>query len=163
MVTFPTTNLFTPAPKKSYRSIMETNTWNAHPTVRGFLFLLLVCSAAVTVVAAAGPGNVSMTIAQGPDLNVTNHSFTDTEILKNYAATPTPITIIKAELTAETLSGPRYMAFGPSSIGISIDPRLLAVCFAIVLVCIVAWFIVMRKRGEDAEAPAERTDEERKD
>jgi hypothetical protein len=147
--TLPTTNLFTPVPKNFCGSFMATNTWRAR-TARGvFLVLLLACSFVVTAVTAAGPDNVTRIKTPGPDLNVTNHSFTDAEMTRNYAVTPTPITIFRAELTAETLPGPRYMAFGPSVIGLSIDPRLLAMCFAVVLVGLVIWFVVLRKRGGD--------------
>jgi hypothetical protein len=135
---------------------MATDTWRTH-TARGvFLLLLLACSFVVTAVTAAGPDNVMRIKAPGPDLNITNHSFTNAEMTRDYAVTPTPITIFRAEVTAETLPGPRYMAFGPSVISLSIGPRLLAVCFAVVLVGLVVWFMVLRRRSR------EETEEEKK-
>ncbi|MCK9632482.1 MAG: hypothetical protein M0R30_12695 [Methanoregula sp.] len=142
---------------------MATKTWSIHPARNAFLLLLLVCSVAVTIVAAAGPGNMSIAIAPEPDLNVTNYSFSDTELTEDIVITPTPVTIIRAELTAETLPGPRYMAFGPSTIDLSIDPRLLAVCFAIVIAGIVVWFVIRRKRGGNNRETAEEPEEKKKD
>lgn len=128
---------------------MATTTGGSFTGGRIFVLILLVCSAGVVAIAAAEPGNVSMMRAPGPDLNVTNHSFTGAEMTRDFAVTPTPITVFKAELTAETLPGPRYMGFGPSVIGLSIDPRLLAVCFAVVLAGLVIWFVTLRKRNGD--------------
>jgi len=163
MVTPSTTNLFTLLPKNFCWSCMTPDTGCAHPAARAFLFFLLVCSGAVTAVAAAGPGNISMAIVPEPDINVTNYSFADTALTGDIAMTPTQVTIFKAELPAETLPGPRYMAFGPSTIGLSIDPRLLAAGFALVIAGIVAGFVVLRRRGgstgETAEGPEEDTKE----
>ncbi|MGA2122324.1 MAG: hypothetical protein ABSG49_09835 [Methanoregula sp.] len=124
---------------------MATNTWRAHSAGWAFIFLLLVGSITVTEVIAAGSDPLMVMKTPGPDLNVTNHSFTDAEMMEDFAVTPTPITIFRAEVTAETLPGPRYMAFGPSIIGFSIDPRLLVMCFAVVIVSLVVWFVVLRK------------------
>ncbi|MDD4137732.1 MAG: hypothetical protein PHT99_07580 [Methanoregula sp.] len=110
------------------------------------MLLLLICSVSIIAVAAADPGNISMLITPGPNLNVTNYSLTDPGISRTSAVTPTPVTVFQAEVTAETLPGPRYMGFGPSVIGLSVDPRLLALCFAVVLVSLVIWFVSIRKR-----------------
>ena len=117
---------------------------------RGVLpVLLLACAFIVTAVSAAGPDNATTMKTPGPDLNVTNRSFTDAAWIRGYGVTPTPITIFRAEVTAKTLPGPRYMAFGPSVISLSVDPRLLAVCFAVVLVSLVVLFMVLRRRSRE--------------
>lgn len=128
---------------------MATTSGKAYPSGMFFFLFLMLGSVSIAAVTAADPGNVPVLIAPGPDLNVTNHSFTNTEMGRAYAVTPTPITIFKAEVTAETLPGPRYMAFGPSVIGFSIDPRVLAVCFAVVLIGLVIWFVGFRKHDGD--------------
>jgi len=116
---------------------------------RIFVLILLVCTDGVAAIAAAEPGNASTMRAPGPDFNITNHSVTGLEMTGTSAVTPTPITVFRAELTADTLPGPRYMGFGPSVIGLSIDPRLLAVCFAVILVGLVIRFVSLRKRNGD--------------
>ena len=116
---------------------------------RRFFLVLLICSVSIIAVAVADTGDVSMRITPGPNLNVTNLSLTDAELSGAPAVTPTPITVFQAEVTAETLPGPRYMGFGPSVIGLSIDPRLLVVCFAVVLIGLVIWFVCIRKRKGD--------------
>jgi hypothetical protein len=90
-----------------------------------------------------------MMITQGIDPNSTNLSFSGSLDVSELTVTPTPIDLFHAELDAETLPGPRYMAFGPSVIGISIDPRLLATCFAIALIILVIWFVSFRNRSEE--------------
>lgn len=128
---------------------MSTTVWRARSAIGIGFFLLLACSAAVPQVTAAGPGNVSGLITPGPELNLTSHPFTDAEMTKDYAIIPTPVTIFRAEVTAETLPGPRYMAFGPSVISLSIDPRTVATIFAIVLIGLVIWFVSFREHGGD--------------
>ncbi len=83
----------------------------------------------------------------GPDLNVTRHSLTDAEMTRDYAVTPTPVMIFRAELNESTLPGPRHIAFGPSVIGLFIDLRVLAMIFAVVFISLVVWFIGFRKGG----------------
>lgn len=117
----------------------------------GAVFLLALAACAVFApAAAAAPGNASMAVTPGPELNVTWDPAHPPEFPAQYAPSPTPVTIFRAELNNSTLPGPRYMGFGPSIIGISADPRLLAVCFAVVLVALVAWFIGYRRRGKNS-------------
>jgi hypothetical protein len=92
-----------------------------------------------------------MIITPGIHPNTTNLSLTNVEDIPEFTVTPTPLDLFHAELEAETLPGPRYMGFGPSVIGISIDPRLLAVCFAIALIALVIWFVSFRNRVNENE------------
>jgi len=118
-----------------------------HTTV----ILLLLCSFVVPACAIPAPNDSSMMVTQGVSTNITNLSFTRQGEITEFTVTPTPIDLFRAELDEETLPGPRYMAFGPSVIGISIDPRLLAVCFAIALIALVIWFVSIRNRDDKKE------------
>jgi len=55
--------------------------------------------------------------------------------------------IFRAELNQSVLPGPRYMAFGPSVIGISVNLRLLAVVFAGVFARLAARVILVMRRN----------------
>ena len=88
-------------------------------------------------------------ITPGIGLNTNNLSLTRGEDIPEFTVTPTPLDLFHAELDVETLPGPRYMGFGPSVIGISIDPRLLAVCFAVALIALVIWFVSFRNRVDE--------------
>ncbi len=105
---------------------------------------MLVCS--IATVYASVPDNATMRQMPGTNFNITR-PFTGADMVLGYAVTPTPVTIFRAELNETTLPGPRYMAFGPSVIGIAIDPWLLAVLFAAVFAGFVAWYVGFRKRG----------------
>lgn len=115
------------------------------------LVLLLLCSVVIPAGAGPTPDYPSMMITQGIDPNSTNLSFNGSMGISEFTVTPTPIDLFHAELKAETLPGPRYMAFGPSVIGISIDPRVLAACFAIALIILVIWFVSFRNGREEKE------------
>jgi hypothetical protein len=110
-----------------------------------FLVILLAGLVVAPAVTAVGQDNMSMLITPGPDYNTSNHSFTDGERIREYAADPTPVTIFRAELNESTLPGPRYMAFGPSTIGLSIDPRMLAMIAAVIFAGLAIGFIVVRR------------------
>ena len=62
-----------------------------------------------------------------------------------------PITLFRAEWNETRLPGPRYMAYGPSVIAITIDPLLLVVILATVALCGVAWYILRHRQhaGDD--------------
>lgn len=125
-----------------------------HRSIRRFssvLVLIIACSSVIPASAGLAPGNPSMIITPGIDPNTTNLSLTSGVDIPEFTVTPTPIDLIHAKLDAETLPGPRYMGFGPSVIGISIDPRLLAVCLAVALIALVIWFVSFRNRGDEKE------------
>lgn len=115
------------------------------------LVLIFLCSVVVPTYAGPIPDNQSIMITQRFDLNVTNLSSIREDNVPVFTVTPTPIDLFRAELDQETLPGPRYMAFGPSAIGISIDPRVLAVCFAVALIVLVIWFVSFRNRNNERE------------
>ncbi|MDD1685411.1 hypothetical protein [Methanoregula sp.] len=115
--------------------------------VRLFFVLLLACLIAVPAVPAAGPGNASLMTLSETDLNITYNGSVGDLVDNGYRAEPTPITIFRAELNQSTLPGPRDMGYGPSVIGLSIDPRVLAVIFAVILIGLVLWFVCFREKG----------------
>ena len=119
-----------------------------HAGVR-FLVLLLVCSALLFCVDAAGPDNGSWS-REKPDLTIANLSVNSSWEHRGYSETPAPVSVFRAELNQSTLPGPRYMGFGPSVIGLDVDPRLLATVFAIVIIGLVIWFVCFRNRREDS-------------
>jgi hypothetical protein len=119
------------------------------------VFLILVslvmagCFIPPVISAANGNGNGSWpgTLAAGPDLNITNYTFTNETIPAEYRVTREPIKL-QLELNQTTLPGPRYMAFGPSYIGVWIDPVVLVVLLiiAVFVVCLV--YYIRRTRHE---------------
>jgi hypothetical protein len=126
---------------------MSPRQGRAHHSGRVALFLMLACSIAIATVNPAVPDNATMIQTPGTNFNVTWHPFAGAEMVRDYAVSPTPVTIFRAELNETTLPGPRYMAFGPSIIGLAIDPRLLTVLFAAVFAGFIAWSVSFRKRG----------------
>ena len=68
-----------------------------------------------------------------------------------YHATLQPVTLFRAELNETSLPGPRYMAFGPSVISLSIDPLLLAILITVVALSIGAWYVIRHKRDDKGQ------------
>ncbi len=64
-----------------------------------------------------------------------------------------PITLFRAEWNETSLPGPRYMAYGPSVIAMTIDPLLLVIILATVALCGVTWYILRhrQKAGDEEE------------
>ena len=114
------------------------------------LLLLFTCSVSIPAAAGDGSGSPVLLATQGIDANLSNQSLAHGKTVPDYPEkSPTPIDIFHAELDQATLPGPRYMAFGPSIIGISVDPRVLAVCFAVAFIVLVVWFVSFRKRNDE--------------
>ena len=82
-----------------------------------------------------------------PDLNVTNGSFLNSSVPVKFQNTPEPITIFRFELNQTSLPGPRYMVFGPSTIGLSLDPVLLEGLIAVVVTAVACWYVFLKKAG----------------
>ncbi|WP_321506562.1 hypothetical protein [uncultured Methanoregula sp.] len=111
-----------------------------------FLFSLLIQAAPAAV--QDSPGRITM-LQNVPDLNRSGTSPANMTVPQEYQITPTPITIFKAEVTVGSLPGPRDMAYGPSVIGISVDPRSLAVVIVVIVIVVIGgyWFFGKRNRG----------------
>ncbi len=94
----------------------------------GFLFAIAVL---VTAIPAAGieQDHQYKGVISNPEIPEINQSEINETALEKYEKTPEPVTIFKAEVSETSLPGPRYMAFGPSFIGISVDPVGLSALF----------------------------------
>jgi len=97
----------------------------------------------------AAPLNQSM--LTGSDfvdaLNANNASPWDISHPLKYQENSKPVTLFKAEWNETRLPGPRYMAFGPSVIAVTIDPLILVVILAILALCGIAWYILRHRHG----------------
>jgi hypothetical protein len=84
------------------------------------------------------------------DIVLVNHSEINSSTLERFQKTPEPVTVILAEVSKTALPGPRYMAFGPSTIGISVSPVILSALVVLVFIGIGVWSIWTdcRKRKE---------------
>jgi hypothetical protein len=86
-------------------------------------------------------------------LNANNASSWNISHPIYYQENVKPVTLFKAGWNETRLPGPRYMAYGPSVIAVTIDPILLVVILATVALCGVAWYILRHRQhaGDDEE------------
>ena len=110
---------------------------------------------AVPAALAAGQGHDSRmeNLAGGPDINISARVLNESSLLAQFPPTPAPVRIFEIEVGGPTMPGPRYMAFGPVVIGMSVDPRVLVVLFAgvVVVAALAAWYVSRRKRNDVRE------------
>lgn len=108
--------------------------------ILGFLFVI-----AVIVPAFSAAGIEQDHRIQPATLTTEIYEINQSEInetaLADYRKNPQPITVFEVGVSETSLPGPRYMAFGPSVIGISISPNVLGalvilLSFALAAVCI---------------------------
>jgi hypothetical protein len=81
-----------------------------------------------------------------PELNSSAISAGNMTLPPQYQNTPSPVTVFKVEVTASSLPGPRDMAYGPSVIGLSIDPVTLVVIILIFIIVIVGYLYFQRNQ-----------------
>jgi hypothetical protein len=122
------------------------------PLVKTALIILVCLGILGFVVPAIASSCMSddsreLCLATGAEINATNISPANESIPSEYLPTREPVRL-DLELKQKTLPGPQYMAFGPSIIGIQIDPFILAICIAVIIVGICAVYIIWRKRCE---------------
>ena len=111
------------------------------------LISLILASLLVTAaLAAEGNANQKSTLAPVPDLNGTGVSLANMTVPAEYQSTLAPVSVFKVEVTASALPGPRDMAYGPSVIGIAMDPISLAIVILIIAVIAVGLYLYSRKR-----------------
>jgi hypothetical protein len=84
-------------------------------------------------------------------LNKHNSTLWNTSHPVGNLKTLQPVTLFRAELNEIHLPGPRYMAFGPSVISLSIDPLLLAILITVVALSIGVWYVIRHKRDDEGE------------
>jgi len=112
------------------------------------LTVLLIVSLMIPVVFADGNGNFGRVdpLTTLPELN-SSVAIGNVTVPSQYQNTPAPITVFKVEVTASSLPGPRDMAYGPSVIGLAIDPFSLAIISLVILFAI-AGYLYYRKNQD---------------
>jgi hypothetical protein len=85
-----------------------------------------------------------------PSLNYTrdNGLLPNASIQQEHGTTPAPVTIYRFELNQTSLPGPRYMAYGPSTIALAFDPLIIAFLIAIGAIITGVWYLYPRN-GKD--------------
>lgn len=96
--------------------------------VWGIIAILIILAPA----GAAGADDRIRTGIPVPDAVLANHTGINTTSLEEYHKTPEPVTVMHAEVSDSSLPGPRYMGFGPSSIGVSVSPVVLSALIVLV-------------------------------
>ena len=138
------------APESSYVKMRER--WN-HVSI-------LVIAALATVLFVmpgihAAPLNQSLRTGSNfvDALNANNATFWNISLPIQPQENVKQITLFRAEWNETSLPGPRYMAYGPSVIAVTVDPLLLGVILATVALCGVAWHILSHRQhaGNDEE------------
>jgi len=92
--------------------------------------------------AAGGPAGGNTAI---PDQGFTpvNHTAINESALRQYREPPQPVTVFHVEVSETSLPGPRYMAFGPSIIDISLDPVFFSILAILVSLAGTVWCITI--------------------
>ncbi|HII98360.1 MAG TPA: hypothetical protein HA272_03660 [Methanoregula sp.] len=97
-------------------------------TDRGIIFLGFLLAIAVMVPAVPAIGieeddryQPAALTTEIPEINLSE--INETALVK-YEPTKEPITVFRVGVSETILPGPRYMAFGPSVIGISVSPDI---------------------------------------
>ena len=85
-----------------------------------------------------------------PSLNYTLHNGTlpNSSVQREYGTASVPVTIYNFELDRTSLPGPRYMAYGPSTIALAIDPWIIVILVAIGAIITGVWYLYPRN-GDD--------------
>lgn len=109
----------------------------------------------VTPAIAAGSDDRIRTGIPAGDVVMVNHADINLSALEKFQKSPEPVTLIHAEINDTKLPGPRYMAFGPGTINISVSPVILSALIVLVFIGIGAWGIWKdgRKQKEPDNGP----------
>lgn len=76
-----------------------------------------------------------------PEIVTINQSGINESALEKNQKSSEPVTVFHAEVRETSLPGPRYMAFGPSIIDISMSPEIFCAFIVLVSFCITVWCI----------------------
>jgi hypothetical protein len=103
--------------------------------------------------AADNRGRIFDTGSQSPFSNYSLHNGTlpNVSMQTGYETTPPPITIYRFERDLASLPGPRDLAYGPSVITFTIDPRLLAGLVAICAIIAGVWYLLPHNEEDTKE------------
>jgi len=121
------------------------------PGVFAAIFVLVILASAVAPALAAGDGGPWFgpgTMGRGLNLTAINGSIRGGSPPARVAQTPAPVTVLHLELNETSLPGPRYMAFGPSMIDISVPPALFGLLLLsglLAVEAVAAWYLLGRE------------------
>jgi ABC-type antimicrobial peptide transport system permease subunit len=116
----------------------------------GFLVAIMVIVPAL-MAAGSEPAPAYKGFGNPPGIAFVNGSIINETALEPFKTTQEPVTIFHSEVVEPALPGPRYMAFGPSVIDISMNPIVLAALIVLVILVIAAWCIRSGLQREDEE------------
>lgn len=119
---------------------------------RWIVSAVLLLTVLVQPMPAAGPQDVPYQTVAIPEITGGPGAALNGTALEPFQATPAPVRVIHLEVSETSLPGPRYMAFGPSAIDVSIPPVFFVVLVVLGLGCIGAWGLVLCREG-DTEDP----------
>jgi hypothetical protein len=124
--------------------------------MRRVVILVALSLAALAFLApATNAGNPKDTqdvfLSKIPDLNATNGSVANISTLTGFQDTLMPVTLFRFELNDTKLPGPRYMAYGPSTIAFSLHPVLLVLLIITLGIITGLAYAVRRKRNARTE------------
>ena len=127
---------------------------------RGFGAAILVIASVVAtgvftpaIDAADNRGYVFNNGSLYPSLNYSgNNGLLQTaSIQQEHGTTPVPVTIYRFELDQTSLPGPRYMAYGPSTIALAFDPLIIALLIVIGAIITGVWYLYPRNEKDEKE------------
>lgn len=111
------------------------------------LFLLIIAVSSPAIPAAMiEPDARNYASINMPEIAPINQSEINETAVVEFRETPEPVTIFRAEVSETALPGPRYMAFGPSVIDISVSPVILLAIIVLIVLGIAAGYIWMHKK-----------------
>lgn len=119
----------------------------------GIVILVILLSFTVMVLALPAAGqdpDHERFMVNTPPVIAVNQTAVNESALDPYRKPPEPVTVFRAEVSETSLPGPRYMAYGPSVIGLSLSPEIFSALVAILSGLIAGWCIVTIGRwGEE--------------
>ena len=94
------------------------------------------------VIPAASAGGAALD-RPGPDAAIPtgNWSGLNETALSPYYAPAEPVTVFHADVNTTSLPGPRYMAFGPSAIDLSLPPVVFSILVVLAAIICATWSI----------------------
>ncbi|PKL64573.1 MAG: hypothetical protein CVV32_07825 [Methanomicrobiales archaeon HGW-Methanomicrobiales-3] len=98
--------------------------------ILGFLFVIAVIVPALSADGIEQDQRYQPATLATEIFEINQSEINETALVK-YKKTPEPITVFEVGVSETSLPGPRYMAFGPSVIGISMSPDVLGALFVL--------------------------------
>jgi hypothetical protein len=86
-----------------------------------------------------------------PDIPEISVTVLNETALEPFHAMPTPITIIHVEVSETSLPGPRYMAFGPTAVDVSMSPVVVPFIVLVGLTGVFLWGLLLCRQCDAGE------------